>query len=57
MIRPGRKTAIVLALSLAGALGAGAAPLASSASADTVDDVVCYVKTGNAYVCFRMGPQ
>jgi hypothetical protein len=33
------------------------APVSSApAQADTVDDVVCYVKTRNAYVCFRMGP-
>jgi len=56
MTRVPRKIAIVLALAALGALAGGATPLTASASADTVDDVVCFVKTRDAFVCFRWGP-
>ncbi len=46
----GRVTVTFLALSVLSAIAAPAA------SAGPVDDVVCYVKTKDAYKCFHWGP-
>ena len=52
-----RRIATILALAVTGALAGGAAPAAAAEPHDTVEKVICYVKTGELYYCFRFIPR
>jgi hypothetical protein len=58
-----RRIALAVAVAVTAALAGGSTATAATASTaeaaappEIVDQVVCYVKTRDAYVCFRMGP-